>query len=148
MSVNGEATPAQKAVLDCYATMASHSRRNPPESNQESLGIRLALLRKQKGLTQIELAEKVGSIQVVLSDYERGKLRPNPDMLVRLARALDVTTDELLGLKSPAKTKLKDAETLRLWKRFQQFMALPERDRRAVLRLINSLSARPARRAS
>jgi transcriptional regulator with XRE-family HTH domain len=51
-----------------------------------------------KGYTQVELAEKIGIIQVLISDYERDKLRPHPEVIVRFAHALNVTTDELLGL--------------------------------------------------
>jgi hypothetical protein len=33
----------------------------------------------------------------------------------------------------------KDSETRRLWKKFQQLLTLPEKDQRAVMRLVNSL---------
>ncbi len=49
-------------------------------------------------------------------------------------------TTELLGLKPPRVERVQDdAETRRLWKRFQLVTALPEKDQRAVIRLINSL---------
>jgi DNA-binding XRE family transcriptional regulator len=38
---------------------------------QETLGRRIARLRKERGYTQVELAEKIGIIQVLISDYER-----------------------------------------------------------------------------
>jgi hypothetical protein len=49
-------------------------------------------------------------------------------------------TDELLGVK-PAKLDQGKPQTRRLWKRFQRMESLPERDQRAVIRLINSLVA-------
>ena len=62
-----------------------------------------------------------------------------------LAKALTVSTDELLGVKTPksrpATSPALDPDTKRLWKRFQQVMVLPEKDRRAVIRLVNSLVA-------
>ena len=39
------------------------------------------------------------------------------------------------------KTPKQDPETKRLWKKFQQLIDLPEKDRRAVIRLLNSLGA-------
>jgi hypothetical protein len=51
-----------------------------------------------------------------------------------------VTTDELLGVK-PAKLDQGKPQNRRLWKRFQRMASLPERDQRAVIRLINSLTA-------
>jgi hypothetical protein len=63
-------------------------------------------------------------------------------VLVKIATVLKVSADELLGLKTPkqAPQPKQDPETKRLWKRFQQLLALPEKDQRAVIRLINSLA--------
>ena len=53
---------------------------------------------------------------------------------------LRVSADELLGLKpSKIENKKENPEKRRLWKRFQRMTSLPERDQRAVIRLINSL---------
>ncbi len=64
----------------------------------ESLGQRIARIRKARGFTQKELADRVGIIQVLVSDYERDKLRLSAEMAVRFAGALEVTADELLGI--------------------------------------------------
>ena len=112
-------------------------------------GRTLVELRQARDLTQIQLAELIGSTQRAISHYETVADFPPAPVIRDLAKALHVSTDELLGVKPPAKTKPKDdVETRRLWKKFQQFLALPEKDRRAVIRLINSLATRPARRAS
>jgi hypothetical protein len=66
-----------------------------------------------------------------------------------LARALKVTADELLGLKAPKVERIDDdPETRRLWKRFQMVSTLPEKDRRAVIRLVNSLVSLSAKHRS
>ena len=106
-------------------------------------GERLAALRQARGLTQVQLAEKIGSTQRAVSRYETIADRAPAPVLAKLAQALGVTTDELLGVKPTraASSLTDDPEARRLWKKFQQVMALPEKDRRAVIRLVNSLVA-------
>lgn len=103
-------------------------------------GERLYQLRKARGLTQIDLAEKIGSSQRAISRYETVSEYPPGGVIVDLAKALKVSTDELLGLRKP-KVPVQDAKTQRLWKKFRQVLDLPEKDRRAVIRMVNSLAA-------
>ncbi|MEK6374097.1 MAG: helix-turn-helix transcriptional regulator [Acidobacteriota bacterium] len=51
----------------------------------ESLGERLTRIRKARGFTQQQLADQVGIIHVLVSDYERDKLRLSAEMAVRFA---------------------------------------------------------------
>ena len=44
-------------------------------ANGETIGQRIARLRNERGLTQKQLGEKIGIVQVLVSDYEKGKLR-------------------------------------------------------------------------
>jgi len=105
-----------------------------------AFGERLAELRAERGITQIQLAEMIGSSQRAVSHYETVAEYPPTNVVVQIAEILKVSTDELLGVKPPKKTtKAEDPETRRLWKKFQQVMTLPEKDRRAVIRLVNSL---------
>ena len=82
-------------------------------------------------------------IQVLISDYERNKLRPYADVVARFAVALDVSTDELLGTAKPK--KLTPTVNRRFLRRFQAVDQLPKRDQDALLRTIDAfLSARKA----
>jgi transcriptional regulator with XRE-family HTH domain len=112
----------------------------PRNKNREAaFGKRLIVLRKARGITQVELAKALGTTQRTISYYENEAGLPTVALLGSLARALGVTADELLGLKP---TKLQGSpQRRRLLKRFQRMESLPERDQRAVLRLINSLVA-------
>ena len=104
-------------------------------------GKRLIALRRLRGMTQVQLAEAADTTQRAISYYETTGNFPPAPALVALARALGVTTDELLGIKSvKADARTEDPETRRLWRKFQQVAALPEKDQRAVIRLINSLA--------
>ena len=112
--------------------------KKPPKT---SFGERLFALRTERGLTQVELAKALGITQRVVSYYETKGELPTPEILVALVHILGVTADELLGIK-PAKLGPDNTpEQRRLWKRFQRMESLPERDQRAVIRLINSLVA-------
>ena len=58
---------------------------------------RLRILRKDKGLTQEELGEKVGVSNVSISWYESGNRTPDAATLNKLADVLETSTDYLLG---------------------------------------------------
>lgn len=102
----------------------------------ETIGERLTRLRKERGLTQVELAEKLGVAQPAVSDYERGELRLHGQLIIDLTRILDVTADELLGLKEPKRPG--QPKNGRLLRRVQDIERLPRRDQQALLRTIGA----------
>ncbi|MED3888186.1 helix-turn-helix transcriptional regulator [Priestia aryabhattai] len=61
------------------------------------LGKRIAKLRKEKGLSQYELAERLGFSRGKLANYEQGSRQPDYDTLQLIATYFDVSTDYLLG---------------------------------------------------
>jgi transcriptional regulator with XRE-family HTH domain len=65
----------------------------------EMFGARLAEARQRRGITQAELGKAVGASQRVIAYYEGEGGQPPGALLADLARALKVTSDELLGLK-------------------------------------------------
>jgi transcriptional regulator with XRE-family HTH domain len=62
------------------------------------LSRRLRQARFEKGLTQAQLAEKAGISAEQEGLYERSKSEPTARNLYGMSRALDVSTDYLLGL--------------------------------------------------
>ena len=60
------------------------------------LGPRIAALRRERGLSQAELAAAIRVSPSALGMYEQGRREPSADTLVALADALAVTTDFLL----------------------------------------------------
>jgi len=104
-----------------------------------SLGTRIKELRTQKRLKQSELAEMVGlNSYVQIGRYEIGKAKPAADMLSKLARALDTTTDYLVNddVYDPAITgQLTDRELLKQFKKVELFS--PE-DKHLVKTLIDA----------
>jgi len=61
------------------------------------MGERLQTLRRERGLTQVELARAAGVPVGSLRSWEQGTRTPLLDAALRIAKALDVTLDELAG---------------------------------------------------
>ena len=110
----------------------------PPIPTNESIGERVARIRKERGFTQVELAEKIGVIQSIVSAIERDVLKLSAEMAVRFALALEVTTDELL---MPAK-KMNGAQgkkpSRKILRRLERIETLPRTQQSAVLKTIDN----------
>ena len=70
-------------------------------NTSEIIGKNIALHRKALGLTQERLAERIGIIQPTLASYEVGRRTVPVSLIPSLARALDTTAEEILGISSP-----------------------------------------------
>ena len=60
------------------------------------LGLRIALLRVEKGWSQAELAKRIGVSASAVGMYEQGRREPSLTLLVHIAQEFVVTTDYLL----------------------------------------------------
>jgi len=107
---------------------------------EESFGDRLARLRKARGYTQTELGEILDLSQRMMTYYEREEGRPPAHLLGRMAEALGVSVEELLGLK-PVADKPAPRDT-RLWRKLREIEKLPASDRKTVIKLMDGLLAR------
>jgi transcriptional regulator with XRE-family HTH domain len=108
----------------------------PIDQGKETLGQRLARIRKERGYTQKDLARKIGLIQSLVSAYERGQLRLTAEMTVRFATALEVSTDDLLR---PNGTKpLSRRPSLKVLRRMKQIESLPPSQQAVVLKTIDA----------
>ena len=108
----------------------------PLELGDESTGRRIARLRKERGWTQTQLAERIGIIQALVSDYELEKLRLNAEMLTRFALALGVSADELLGLDGTGKKA--PSVSLKVARRMRQVEKLPPPQQATLLKTIDA----------
>jgi transcriptional regulator with XRE-family HTH domain len=80
------------------------SPKNTPSSTEETFANRLQSLRELRGITQAELGRKAGMAAASISHFETGQRTPSLDSLVKLADALEVTTDAMLGRSNSAAT--------------------------------------------
>lgn len=85
--------------MKTYAPSASTSSRSRTLNDQMSttLGDRITALRKQKGLSQTDLAKAADVSREALSKYERNEIAPSVHVAARIAETLGVTLDYLIG---------------------------------------------------
>ncbi len=110
-------------------------KKPPLDFGGETLGERLTRLRKQRGFTQVELAQKVGITQVLISAYETDRCYFSVEMAVRFALALDISLDELLHPKAKKGSTKKPSR--RVLRRLEQIEKLPTRQQNHLLRTID-----------
>lgn len=123
----------------------------PPKkvtAEKETLGARVRRYRLAKGLSQGELGARIGLSQRSVAYYELKGSSPPPEVLVKMADALDVSTDVLLGRKKgsggkPSDDRPPDARRLRHLKRLDE---LPLHDRKAIFKIIEALADRNAKK--
>lgn len=98
-------------------------------------------IRKLRGLTQDELAKKTGLSQRVIAYYENETEQISSKPLMELAKALEVSTDEILGFKNVSISTSPILE-IKLIKKLKKIKELDKRDQYAVFQLINSLQTK------
>ena len=97
---------------------------------------KLRKARKEKGLSQGQLTQRIGADIQRVSKYERGINIPTTDIMVRIADTLDVSLDYLLrNGKNRVLGKIQDAELI---DQFTQIDALPDDDRKHLKALIEA----------
>jgi len=113
----------------------------PVNFGEETLGQRLARIRKERGFTQIVIAESTGLTQVLVSDYERGRIRLSAEMAVRFAEALGISTDELLRPRKKGAPAPVQQPSLKIMRRMERIESLPLYRQRALLTTIDQFLA-------
>lgn len=73
---------------------------------------RLKNLRKQAGLTQVDVAGELGISQQAYASWERGVKRPTQENLVKIAQILNVSVDYLVGNSEEKLDELDNIELL------------------------------------
>ena len=72
------------------------------------MGSKLKALRNENGLTQTQVAKRLGVAVSAVSSYESGVRYPSYSVLIKLSRMYHVTTDYLLGTKSKEMVDISD----------------------------------------
>ena len=137
--MNAEQNKNAITMLPADLTLEALLARKNQNEKEETIGQRMARLRRERGITQVELAEMLSIAQPMVSAYENGGLRLHGELIVELTKILDVSADQLLGLKE---TKNGTAPNGRLLRKLQQLELLPRRDQQALMRTIEAFLQR------
>lgn len=95
--------------------------------------------RKQLGLTQDELAERVGTSKQIVSRYELGQRSPKIGMANKFAEALGTTLDELLGIEGELEEYSNEPKTPEARLLVKGIDRMPEEQRKAILTMMAGL---------
>lgn len=106
--------------------------------SHQDIGLRIKRLRQDQQLTQVALAARLELTQSNLSAIERGIRGVTVNQVVRIAKALGASTDEILfGENVP--TPRKSLRHRRLMQRLQLVEHLPDSDRRVLLTILDGM---------
>jgi len=97
-----------------------------------TFGKRITAARKDKGLSQGDLAKQIGTMGVVLGRYERDEVKPSIEVAAKLSDALGVSLDYLVGHSEV----LLDKELI---KRITEIQQLSEADRNGIFFALDGL---------
>lgn len=73
---------------------------------KQTVGMMISTLRKEKGMTQLELAEKMGVTDKAVSKWERDLSFPDINSIPKLAEIFEVSVDELMQVKTETKENI------------------------------------------
>lgn len=104
-----------------------------------ALGKRLVELRTKAGLSQIQLAERVGLPQRTIANYETIRDHIPSSVLPALAEGLGVTIEEIIGLPAPKGSKR--GPQSRLERQFEQLRRLPKSEQDLAAQILDRLLA-------
>lgn len=121
--------------------MAAHFERGTIVNSQEkqffkAFGVRISEARKAQGLTQQQLADRLGVAQQTYADYEAGITRVPASTLLVLEEVLGLTPDEMLGRTT--KARLKPGPASKLDRQIERIRQLPRTKQRVVMEMLDA----------
>lgn len=104
---------------------------------KETLADRMQSLRKQAGLTQVDLADKIGVSKSQFIRYEGKNVQPPANIMNKLADALGTSVDFLISgdKNEKARASLKNSELIQ---RFKEVDSLPEDEQGVLIKIISA----------
>jgi transcriptional regulator with XRE-family HTH domain len=115
-----------------------HAGGRPTKEPRSALGQRIAQARERKGISQAQLAELLQVKQPTVAYWERKAKNIRSDVMTRLAHALGVSADVLLGTKAPP-PQAQPAGKARA--AFDAVSRLPRRQQDKIVEVVQALVA-------
>ncbi|MEQ6390032.1 helix-turn-helix transcriptional regulator [Bacillaceae bacterium S4-13-58] len=104
----------------------------PEEAIKHIIGARIRYLRKEKKLTQEELAHLSSIHPTYIGQLERGEKNPTIETIDRIARSLEISLSELFSFQSLNK----EQQDIQMQKLIDYAQQLDDKERRMVLKII------------
>ncbi len=104
------------------------------------MGVRIAALRKERNVTQVQLAEALGISQQTMQSYEVGRRRIPVSALPLVARTLSVSLDELFG-ESEQRSRSKRGPAPQWEQQIEAISKLPRAQQRFVSQMLKTVLA-------
>ncbi len=108
----------------------------------KEIGARVAVLRKEQGLTQTQLAEMLGISQQLVASYEVGRRRIPVSALPTLAKAFAIPIEALLGVSNGA---AKRGPTPKLQQQMERIHQLPKAQQKFVIKMLETVLSQASR---
>jgi transcriptional regulator with XRE-family HTH domain len=102
----------------------------------KQLGKRIALLRKELGLTQVQLAEILSISQQHMASFEAGRRKLSSNDVPILAKLFGISTDELLGVQGKP---LKRGPASILQRQIEQIGLMPRTKQKFITEMLDAL---------
>lgn len=112
------------------------------ERGTKAIAERLTKIRKEQGITQVEMSKKLKTAQSVYSRYESGEFRIHSELLLAMAKILGVTPNDILGVTTSGNVKADTPEYVipkRVLRRLRGFGDLTRADQETLLTMIDAL---------
>lgn len=110
----------------------------PAKKERTAFGERLYQLRLAAGLSQQQLADKIGLSQRAYAYWERHPVALRPDQLEQLALALNVSVSDLIGEKEKEERKRGTGPTGRMKQLFEQANDLPRSQQQKIAAVLEA----------
>lgn len=119
--------PESASGIQPYSGSVKNGKRSP-------IGERIAQARQAAGLSQVELARKLGVTQQMVGYLERQPVALRPELLLQLSSVLEISVDELLG--QPVKASRATGPTGKLRQLFATASKLPRAQQEKLLSVL------------
>jgi transcriptional regulator with XRE-family HTH domain len=111
----------------------------PAKFDRSPFGEKLLAARQQAGLSQIQVAEKLGITQQTYAGWERRTTSLKPEYISKLSALLNVSVDYLLGHENGGKRK--GGPTGKARRVFEEVSKLPRHKQQRILGIVEDLIA-------
>jgi len=118
----------------------------PTTKPRTGFGQCLTDARERAGLTQQQLAERLGTSQRAVAHWERDPVALRPDQIAALADVLNVTTDYLVG--RPVKQPAAKGPPGKLRLAFERAHKLPRHEQNQIVKFVEAYVSQYASKAS